>query len=53
MGFRKSLLEPGMKTNFIFPIIHRKITEADRAFQTPERLTAVKPERFLEDTVIC
>lgn len=53
MGFRKSLLEPGMKTNFIFPIIHCKITEADRAFQTPERLTAVKPERFLEDTVIC
>lgn len=47
------MLEPGMKTNFIFLIIHRKITEADGAFQTPEPLTEVKPERFLEDIVIC
>lgn len=46
------MLEPGMRTNSIFLIIHRKITEADGVFQTPEPLTAVKPERFLEDTVI-
>ena len=47
------MLEPGLRTNFIFLIIHRKITEADGVFQTPEPLTTVKPERFLEDTVIC
>ena len=47
------MLEPGMKTNFIFPIIHRKITEAHGAFQTPQPLTSVKPERFLEDIAIC